>query len=192
MKKRLSKTIIAMLLLSGTAQAIAGTLDTPSTLSMNGVITPETVGCSVSLDKSIVILQESVSRLPLQGNNAQGPTHIMAYITGKNGQGSVECSEAVNAGQIALKFTGIPDAADGTVLANSNSDSNAAKGVGIGIFGPGDYSPVAINSGTLNGLSTLADLRGAIQFNVEMVKLTDQQVTSGSVSGSLTVQIERL
>ncbi|EKY3118320.1 fimbrial protein [Cronobacter turicensis] len=192
MKKSLLKAGLAALFMAGTMQAIAGTLDDGATLSMNGVITPETAGCSVSLDKSMVILQESISRLPQQGDKALGPAHIMAYITGKNGQGSVECSDAVNAGQIALKFTGVPDAADGTVLANSNTDSNAAKGVGIGIFGPGDYSPVAINSDTLNGLSTLSDLRGAIQFNVEMVKLTDQQVTSGSVSGSLTVQIERL
>lgn len=192
MKTRLMKTMLAALLMAGTAQAMAETQDEPLALSMTGVITPESTGCSVSLDKSIVYLQESISRLPEQGSKALGPSHIMAYITAKNGQESTECSDAVAAGQIALKFTGTADEAAGTVLANSSTDSNAAKGVGIGIFSPGDYAPIAINSDTLNGLSTISDHKNAIQFNVEMVKLTNQQATSGSVSGSLTVQIERL
>jgi len=119
----------------------------------------------------------------------------MAYISGKNnkGESNLACSEAVKAGQIALKFTGAADDADGTTLANAYTESNGAKGVGLGIFGPGDYAPIAINKGTLNVAATLPDdLRGAVQFNVEMVKLTDQQVTPGAVYGALTVQIERL
>ncbi|ELQ6222509.1 fimbrial protein [Cronobacter turicensis] len=197
MKMRLLNTALAAFLMAGTAQAMAdtNTQDSPATLSLSGVITPDVAGCVVSFDKTLVYLQENVNRLPLQGNKALNPTHVMAYISGKNnkGESNLACSEAVKAGQIALKFTGAADDADGTTLANAYTESNGAKGVGLGIFGPGDYAPIAINKDTLNVAATLPDdLRGAVQFNVEMVKLTDQQVTPGAVYGALTVQIERL
>ncbi|EOV9673182.1 fimbrial protein [Cronobacter turicensis] len=193
MKIRLLNTALAALLLAGMAQAIAST-DSSAGLTLSGAITPLVTGCEISLSKQLVYLEGNVSRLPHQGTNAINPSSITAYITGKDmeGAGSLECSEAVKAGQIALKFTGTADNVEGTVLANSYTESNAAKGVGIGVFGPGNYPPVAINSGLLQYLTPLPDLRGAIQFNVELVKLTGKEVTPGNVAGALTIQIERL
>ncbi|ELY6247405.1 type 1 fimbrial protein [Cronobacter universalis] len=186
-------TVFAAMLMASTAQAMADTQDQPAHLSISGVIAPSVAGCSVSLDKSVVYMQENINRLPMQGNNAVNPTAVMAYISGINpaGQGSVECNDAVKDGHIALKFTGTADSADGTTLANMYNESNGAKGVGIGIFGP-TKEPVAINTGLLENLALLPDLRGAIQFNVEMVKLTDRPVSAGVVASALTVQIERL
>lgn len=118
----------------------------------------------------------------------------MAYINGRNqyGEGNVECYEAVKEGHIALKFTGTADNADGTTLANMYTESNGAQGVGIDIFGP-TKQPVAINTGLIENLGLISDeQKGAVQFNVEMVRLTYQQVSACVVASSLTVQIERL
>lgn len=194
MKLKLVHVALTALMMAGATHAVADTQDVPATLSISGVITPTTQGCQVSLDKKMVYLQENINRLPMQGSKALAPEKVMVYISGRNnlGEGNIECSEAVKAGQIALKFTGPADDADGTTLANSYTESNGATGVGIGIFAPGTNEPVAINSGVLNNLGILPDLRGAISVGIEMVKLTDQQVTPGAVVGALTVEIERL
>ncbi|EPN9528788.1 fimbrial protein [Cronobacter malonaticus] len=193
MKLSVLNTALAALLMAGTAQAIASTQDIPATLTISGVVGQTSTSCVVSLDKSLVYMQENINRLPQQGNKALNPTTVMAYISGNNKKGysDLDCYNAVQSGEIALKFTGLADNADGTVLANTYLESNGAKGVGIGIFGP-TKEPVVINSGLLENLALLPDQKGAIAFNVEMVKLTGQQTTAGIVASSLTVQIERL
>jgi len=83
-------------------------------------------GCTPKVTDGVLV--KNVNRLPLQGNKALNPTHVMAYISGKNnkGESNLACSEAVKAGQIALKFTGAADDADGTTLANAYTESNGA------------------------------------------------------------------
>lgn len=62
MKTRLLHTVLAALLMTGTAQALADTQDVAATLSVSGVITPTTAGCNVSLSRSVVYIQENISR----------------------------------------------------------------------------------------------------------------------------------
>jgi len=193
MKLNLLHTALAALLMAGTAQAMAQTQDVPATVSISGVLNNVNAGCVVTLDKEVVYMENKVSHLPLQGEQPYKPTVVNAFISGepKTGQTNVVCSEAVKAGHIALKFTGTPDNADGNVLANSYVESGGAKGVGVGIYGP-TKQPIEVNTGTLENLTVLSDLRGSAEFNLELVKLANQEVTPGAVTSSLTVEIERL
>ncbi|WP_424264340.1 fimbrial protein, partial [Cronobacter sakazakii] len=80
------------------------------------------------------------------------------------------------------------DNADGNVFSNTDTSGNAASGVGIGLF-KSDKTPIDVRE-----TYTIADKTNySTNFiGIQLVKLKGQTVTSGSVTGNITFQIERL
>lgn len=93
-----------------------------------------------------------------------------------------DCYDVIQNRRLALRLTGQGDNATGTVLQNSGT----ATGVGIGIYDYDTTKPVLINNGNLE----IKD--GTANLGLQSVKLSGQSATSGSMKGTLTVEIERL
>lgn len=175
MKKTLIGFAVSALFAMGSAHA-AGT-DTSATLNITGTVTAATVSCAVNLPISTVSLQEDMTNLINQGNTATHGEEVMVQVQGTG------CSDLVANNHIAYKFVGTQDTAAGTALANSDTTPGAATGVGIGIFSK-QGAVININD------TQLAGTEGS--FKLQMVKLNGQQAVAGTISGALTIQIERI
>ncbi|EOC0417626.1 fimbrial protein [Cronobacter malonaticus] len=190
--KKLTGLVVTGLLTAGTAQANTIPQDVPAALSISGVVSSSDRGCRVALSKENLFFNMNAGEVIYQGDNATQPQIVTVTIQDNEVNGNY-CTKAVEAGQVAVRFIGQPDNADGTSLANQYArEEYAAKGVGIGFFKE-DNSPIAINSGSLKVTDIgSATNMGSVTFGVQPVRLNNQQITAGMVSGSVTVEIERL
>ncbi len=172
MKKMLLGMAICSLFAISTAQVAAR--DMPATLAVTGVVSNSDLTCAVTLKHPTADLPyTSTSDLITQGEEATQPYEI--EMTG--------VGDGCDLTRMVYRFTGTPDNADGNVLANLDTSEGAAKGVGIGIFDT-DNSVLPINNSHIAGISS--------RLRLQMVKLNGQEVTTGSVFGSLTIQLDRI
>ncbi|EPN9528789.1 fimbrial protein [Cronobacter malonaticus] len=186
----LSALLLASLLTSSIACAEGTPQDVSATIAITGKLNSSAARCQVKLSRDVVVLNASVSQLIPQGNKANDAHYVSIFINNAGYNNTDDsCAQAAKDGKIGVKFIGDADDADGTTLANSSYvTENGAKGVGIGIF-DANNTPVAINSDTL----TVSDGTSATDmFGVQLVKLTNQNVTPGNVYARLTVEVERL
>lgn len=176
--KIIYSALIASSLITGFSAQAA---DISATLSISGTASNATTGCTVDMNpKTITLDGINLDALPRQGGNTIPKNPIHLNITG-----SSECYALVNGGRMAYRFVGTPDAVEGSVLANTDTSSQAAQDVGIGIFDMhGKFLDIRETVPALN--------LERISLQVVSLKGTEQRPTVGSVSGNLTVQIERL
>lgn len=179
MKKNILGLVISGFFLVNAGVALAESIDTPATLSIDGYVRSNEVSCMISMDKSSVSLIDKPESLIKQGDNATSPEEIHLSVVGDD-----RCNTLISEGKIAYKVLGVADNADGTALANSITDESAAKGVGVGIF-DADKKPVSINTGLLSAHEDTV-------FGLQMVQLTNQQAVAGNLYATASVQIERL
>ncbi|EOI3468526.1 fimbrial protein [Cronobacter turicensis] len=191
-KKMAGMFVIGGLLVAGAAQAETTPQDVSATLSISGVVLSSDKGCRVALSKENLYFNMNAGEVIYQGHNATQPQTVTVSIQDNDINGNF-CSKAVEAGQIAVKFVGKADDADGTALANQYATAeDAAKGVGFSFFNENN-TPIAINSGSLP-VSNIGPVTNtpSVTFGVQPVRLTNTEITAGMIAGSVTVEIERL
>lgn len=177
-KRSLSGLTISVLLAA--TPALASTpIDHSAVVDISGTLSSTQLTCIVTPSESSVSLLELPDTLIKQGDSATTPVTVHLKVDGGD-----KCTSLVDTGKIAFRFSGTADSADGTALANSLTDSTAAKGVAIGIF-DGDNKPVEVNSGLLPAKTDTT-------FGLQMVQLTGQEAVGGNINTSVTVEIERL
>lgn len=175
MKKQFPILLISTLFVLGAAQAS----DTPATLAISGTATNGSTGCSVNMSPTTISL-ESIPQnvMPRQGGNSIPKSPISLSISG-----SSECYALALANHLAYRFVGIPDDAEGTVLANTDTTSQAATGVGIGLYDMHGKFLSIKDTVLVNNLDSIS---------MQVVSLKGQRATEGSVTGTLTIQLDRL
>lgn len=153
--------------------------DTSATLTITGNATNSIAGCSVTMSPTTFNL-ESIpeNAMPWQGGNTIPKNAINLSISGTS-----ECYALALGNRLAYRFIGTPDAVEGNVLANTDTSSSAATGVGIGLYNMhGEFLDIKKTINT-------TDLP---RMTLQTVSLNGQRATKGSVSGVLTIQLERL
>ncbi|EKK4013104.1 type 1 fimbrial protein [Cronobacter sakazakii] len=189
-KRKIAGLAINLFIFAGAAQANLESQDVSASLFITGKLSDPHQACRVSLSQESLSFSVNASQLVSQGDNATEPQVVSLFINGADRDGA--CEELVSEGHIAIKFTGEADNAEGTTLANQYpSSENAASGVGIGFFAE-DSTPVVINNGLLKVSKVTLSHLGKVNFGVQPVKLANQNVKTGEVSGAVTIQIERL
>lgn len=176
MKRRM--VFIGMFASSLTAMMCQANEDIPATLTISGEIHPSEP-CSVSLTSHYMMLgNAAINTLPLQGKtiDPMKTSSVGIIFKGDN------CENAKG-----FKLIGVADKT-GTTLTNNLTSENAAKGVGVGVY---QYAgvPVALNSAIM---PVVPEIYGAFPLYFNLVKLNDEQQTSGPVQASLTVELETL
>jgi len=180
MKKTMLAFAVSALMVAGAAQAATDANDQSATLSVTGSVTKE-FSCAVNLSQTTVSINADLEDL-----KAQGIQHVPTNSVELTVSGGTDCNDMVSQGKIAYTFHGTADNADGNVVANSLTDSTAARGVGIGLFDLHGNS-IALNNGILS-----ANAGGPTQLGLDVVSLMNQAPTAGAVQGQVTIQIERL
>lgn len=182
-------------LLTSSALLMAGVLNTsahadmPNTLNIFGSVGSGTPPCIVHLDRTAVDLMGSPSSMINQNETVKTGANVTINLTSTNSVFGAQCVTLAEDGKISYRVIGTADNADGNVLANTDTSNGAAQGVGIGISDStyaSNIKPLRINQDTIkikNPYNTIS---------LALVKLNGQQLTSGFVKGSLTIQIERL
>lgn len=184
MKKSILGLAVSALLMVGAAHAGTNPNDVSATLNISGTVTQDLQQiCTVITDQSSLSLASEIQDLPAQGDNAT--THSMVLHV--NLAGPSNCLTDAASGKIAYKFVGTADNADGSVIANTDTSTNAAKGVGVGVF-DSTMKPLKINQDTMLANGTPS---GNIVL-VQMVKLNGQEVVTGNLQSALTIDIEHL
>lgn len=186
MKKSILGLAVSALLMVGAAHAGTNPNDVSATLSISGTVVPNDQQiCTVVADQSSISLSSEVKNMPAQGSSATTGS-VPLHLSLMNSVGA-DCLNDAAAGKIAYKFVGTADDADGSVIANTNTAEDAAKGVGVGVF-DATMAPLKVNQDTIlaNGTPT-----GNIVL-LQMVKLNGQEVVAGNLQSSLTIDIEHL
>lgn len=183
MNKSFLGLAISTLFMVGAAQADVNPNDVSATLSVTGTVTHE-VNCAVNVGSSVVNIQGDIAKLATQG--ATGTSSMQTVDLSLSGD--EECNSMAAEGKIAFTFLGTADSADGTSLANTDSSTGAAQGVGIALYNVKDNSVIRINQDKM-----IAEGSSAVnQLGLDLVKLNNQEAKAGSVQGFMTIQIERL
>lgn len=183
--KKMLPVVFSALSLMAIVQGSAQAEDVSASLTVNGSVTQSiSDSCSMYLSENSVALLGDVSTLGNQGEDFKMGASIDVSI-GTNSSAQA-CKKMADEGKLAYKFMGVTDNADKTVLANTDTSTGAAAGIGIGVFDAVSKKPLKINEDTLLAKS------GTNTFSVAMVKLNGQTATAGSVKSSLTIQFERL
>ncbi|EPO1789533.1 fimbrial protein [Cronobacter turicensis] len=179
---------LSVLLTASMASAMAATQDAPVTLNISGTVNADSADyCMITLDKSVINLNSSAKDLIHQGENATSPEQLSLSVQSPD-QNWTKCDKEIYDGKIAVKFMGTYDNADGTTFANIATGENAAAGVGIGLFNY-DNSPIDVR----NIYNTRDNTNTSVNYiGIQLVKLTDQTVKTGAVTGNITFEIERL
>lgn len=182
MKSNIIALAISSLFIMGTACAE----DTPATLSVTANVTQKTTACQVNLDKSSLELTGEANKLIAQGEKATSITPFVMTVIGVDN--NFTCGKKLLDGEIAVRFVGTYDNADGNTLANKATGETAASGIGIGLFNtknePVDITqPYKLPSGTN---------APTVYLGMQLVKLNGQEPKEGAVSSDMTIQIERL
>ncbi|EOI3503125.1 fimbrial protein [Cronobacter dublinensis] len=183
MKKTILGLAVSAMFMAGTVQAETNANDVSATLSITGSVTPAEFSCAVQLSTNTINMVVDTDKLVPQGQNglAEGNNESLFISVA----GDDQCAVLAGEGKIAYKFVGTADNADGTVIANSATGDNAAAGVGIGLYDDAG-NVIKINDDTVVAKTTKNMLV------LSAVKLNGQTVTTGNLSGSVTIQIERL
>ncbi|EOI3468521.1 fimbrial protein [Cronobacter turicensis] len=183
MKKSILGLAVSALFMVGAAQAETNPNDVSATLSITGtVVADATDACTVVPDNTTISLSsQDVNDLVGQGENAATMSLVKLNITGP-----VDCANKVATGGMAFKFTGATDDAEGTVLANQDTGTQGAKGVGVGIFTE-NRTPVRVNS-----VDSLLAYTEGTTIGLSLVKLAGQTAQAGNVTSSVTIEIVRL
>lgn len=175
MKNRFPTLLISTLFVAGVAQAS----DVPATLSISGTATNMLAGCTVVINPSTISLESvPLNAMPWQGGDSIPKNPVSVSISG-----SSECYALALANRLAYRFVGIPDAVEGTVLANTDTSSQAASGVGIGLYDM---------HGKFMNIQDSVLVTNLERMSMQVVSLKGQRATEGSVTGTLTIQLERL
>ncbi|ELY2857079.1 type 1 fimbrial protein [Cronobacter dublinensis] len=150
-------------------------------------------GCTVLMSKYVLTLHHENEKLPVQGsdiNPFNADDHVYVQLGGKS------CDADEGYKNIGLKFLGTADSIEGNTLANTDTSSTAAQGVGIqmtdmkhNLITP-NVTIATFPSADKNGEAT--NLTASFPLYLSLVSLKGQQSTQGNVSTNLTVQIERL
>lgn len=183
MNKSFLGLAISTLFMVGAAQAEVNPNDVSATLSVTGSVTHE-VSCAVTLGSTVVDLQGDIATLPNQGSASTGAMKTVDLSL----SGDEECNSMAAEGKIAYSFLGTADNADGISLANTDSSTSAAQGVGVALYNVKDNSIIKINQNQMIAEGST----GVNQLGLELVKLNNQEAKAGSVHGVMTIQIERL
>lgn len=164
----------------------AKTSDTSASLSITGQLMTAEVynSCVVSLPTaSAVNLNTNGGSLADQGDNATNAAPVTIGVNGKVDANN--CEQQMDNGRLAIKFVGVADSSDGTVLANTYQGADAATGVGVGIFDK-DGKPLSladllpIDSGTDSA---------SITVGLQPVELKGQVATTGKIQSSVTIEV---
>lgn len=181
MKKSIIGLAVSALFVMGAAQASTNPDDVSATLTISGTVAPKPSVCVVNLGQPTVAMNSDISTMPLQGTPTAHPTDSVDLTIG----GDDECADLVSQGKMAYTFHGDADSSMGSVLANTATGEGAAKGIGIALY-DNEGKPLLINTDAMTATTAAAHL------GLGMVKLAGQESGTGSVQGSLTIQIERL
>jgi len=183
MKKSFLGLAISTMFMVGAAQADVNPNDVSATLSVTGSVTHE-VNCAVNVGSSVVNIQGDIAKLAKQGDTGTSSMQTVELSL----SGDEECDSMAAQGKIAYSFLGTADTADGTSLANTDSSTGAAQGVGIALYNIKDGNIIKINQDRM-----IAEASPALNhLGLDLVKLNNQEVKAGSVQGFMTIQIERL
>jgi len=185
LNKRLFAVSACALFLTCAAHA-ATSNDSSATLSVKGqLMTPEVYNsCVVSLPTaSAVDLNADGGSLAGQGDNATNAAPVTISVDGK--ANANQCEQQMDQGRLAIKFVGIPDSTDGTVLANNYKGEDAATGVGVGIF---DQNGKPLSLADLRPLDAGED-SASITIGLQPVELKGQTATTGKIQSSVTIEV---
>lgn len=150
-------------------------------------------GCTVLMSKYVLTLHHENKSLPVQGsdiNPFNADDHVYVQLGGKN------CDADEGYKNIGLKFLGTADSVEGNTLANTDTSSTAAQGIGVQLT---DFEHKLITPNvtvaTFPGANKSGDasnLTASFPLYLSLVSLKGQESTQGNVATNLTVQIERL
>ncbi|WP_426446863.1 fimbrial protein [Siccibacter colletis] len=173
----MKKALIAIMLSSLFAANAAYADDIPASIQISGTVQDSNNDCYLYVNSS-ASLSGQTDQLITQGANATMPTSLSISVG--NVSGYCPAPE-----RLSIQVHGMPDDADGTVIANSITDATGAKGVGIGVYDI-NKAPLDINGGII------AFDTSVTAINLQLVKLNGQTPTSGAVHGVLTLDLVRL
>jgi len=190
MKKLALALTLSGIFLTGATSAMA---DISHGLSIMGRLETAKSGCTVLMSKYVVSLYHEDKSLPVQGttiNSAVSDDQVYIQLGGEH------CDASETGGNIGLKFIGTPDNAMGNTLANIDTGSDAAKGVGVQLSDMQN----AILTPNLSVGHFYMYKNGAGEWthttsfplNFALVQLKGQTSTPGKIQTNMTVQIERL
>ncbi len=150
-------------------------------------------GCTVLMSKYLLNLSHEDRYLPAQGsqiNKQSADDHIYVQLGGEN------CDANEGYKNIGLKFLGTTDDSQGTSLANTDTSSSAAQGIGVqlsdmfnNIIAP-NVTIAHFPGASQDGKATTSTASFPLYFS--LVQLNNQVATAGNIQTNLTVQIERL
>ncbi|EPC7207571.1 fimbrial protein [Cronobacter dublinensis] len=175
---------IALLGLTLLSAACLAAEDQPATLSIAGSV-HQTESCSVSLSRTTADLgSQKMELLPSVATSPVNTTSSVLVVASVTGAGCKDYTNSDNYyAHTALRFTGVADSTESTVLANTLTDDTAAKGIAVGLY---TSEGVRFN---INENTPLND--GRFPFFIGMVKVNDNP-SAGKVQSSLTVSVEHL
>jgi type 1 fimbrial protein len=179
MKKIAFMLVIGCLNFTGSTWALAE--DIPATLNITGTVNNANGGCTVSLRRPGImdLGTHKLTDLPNEGHYSEsisGYTNVVT-LSGDN------CTNKSGT-TIALKFIGDADS-NGASFTNSSVGSDAATGIGVAVYGPGGYTLTP-------NFSEVPAFDSQYVFSVGMVKLNDSAPTPGSVTSSITIEVDRI
>lgn len=190
MKKLVLALTLSGIFLTGATSAMA---DISHGLSIMGRLETAKSGCTVLMSKYVVNLYHEDKSLPVQGttiNSVFSDDQVYIQLGGEH------CDANENYTKIGLKFIGTPDNAMGNSLANVDTGSDAAKGVGVQLS---DMENQIITPNVTIGrffVSRSGDTEtthvASFPLNFALVQLKGQTPTPGNIQTNMTVQIERL
>jgi type 1 fimbria pilin len=192
MKKLALALTLSSIMLAGTTAAQAD--DASHGMSIYGRLETAKSGCTVLMSQYVLNLNHDDRYLPVQGdyiNFSRADNHLYIQLGGEN----CDANEGYN--NIGLKFIGTADSIEGNTLANTNTSTDAAKGVGIQLTDM-SYNIITPNvtvakfpiAEMIDSSSTTSTASFPLYFS--LVQLKNQKATPGNVQTNLTVQIERL
>ncbi|EOY5422428.1 fimbrial protein [Cronobacter dublinensis] len=178
----MKKVLLGLAITAALSFSAAHAEDVSSNLTVVGEITHGRGNCTVVPSVSSISLNGKTDELIEQGSSATSPTFFTMRVEGDD-----DCLMKVNEGHVSIKLSGTASDSTGAipVLANTDTGTAAAQGVGIGLFA-NDNVPVRLNQRYLT--MTTAGL----SLGLQMVKLTGKTAVGGTVHGALTLDIERL
>ncbi|EOU9538375.1 fimbrial protein [Cronobacter dublinensis] len=193
MKKLALMMALGATLLSGAAQATIIS-DNPHDMVIYGRLESAKSGCTVLMSKYVLNLHHDDRTLPVEGaaliNKSRADDHIYVQLGGEN------CDADEGYKNIGLKFLGDTTGEENRVLANMDTSSQGAQGIGVQLtdmFNKTIYPnktiarfPAADPDG--NPVSVSA----SFPLYFTLVHLKGQEASVGNIQTNLTVQIERL
>ena len=190
MKKLVLALTLSGIFLTGATSALA---DISHGLSIMGRLETAKSGCTVLMSKYVVSLYHEDKSLPVQGttiNSAVSDDQVYIQLGGEH------CDANETSGNIGLKFIGTPDNSMGNTLANIDTGSDAAKGVGVQLSDMQNQILIPnVSIGKFfiykNGDGEYAH-SNSFPLNFALVQLKGQTSTPGNIQTNMTVQIERL